>query len=285
MVRFRSQQVAVCLATAAVSLFAAGLHAQDLNGSIVGIAKDPSGAIVAGAKVTATNTGTSAQTQGTSLSDGSFTLKVLPGVYNVTVDASGFKSIRIEALRVQVNEQSRADATLPVGDTSEVVNVAAVSNSVDTTSSTLKETIGEQTIEDAPLNGRNPIQLVLLVPGVVRDPRANVTSGNTYPGATGISINGNRSNTTNYILDGASNNDNYVNAPAPLPDPDALQEFSVQTNSFGAEFGRLPGGVVNAVTKSGTNQLHGSLFEYIRNNFFNAANHFSAVTNGVSTLR
>ncbi len=270
---------AFCAATLAVS----AVHAQDLNASIVGTAKDSSGAIVPLAKVTATNEGTAARIVSSGLSDGSYALKVPPGVYDLVVDAPGFKSTRIQALRVEVNAQSRADALLNVGDTSEVVTVAAISNTVDTTSSTLKETIGEQTIEDAPLNGRNPLSLILLVPGVVRDPRANVTSGNTYPGVSGISINGNRSDTTNYILDGATNNDNYVNAPAPLPDPDALQEFSVQTNNFSAEFGRLPGGVVNAVTKSGTNQVHGSAFEYIRNNAFNAANHFAAVTNGVKT--
>ena len=257
--------------------------AQDLNGSIVGIVKDPAGAFVPGAKVVVTNVATSAATTGAALSDGTFTVKVPPGVYNITISADGFKAVQIHTLRVEVNGQSRADAALTIGEMNEVVEVAAVSNTVDTTTSTLKETVSETTIQDAPLNGRNPIQLILLVPGVVRDPRASVTSGNTYPGTSGVSINGNRSNTTNYILDGSSNNDNYVNAPAPMPNPDALQEFSVQTNNFGAEFGRLPGGVVNAITKSGANQIHGSLFEYIRNNMFNAANHFSAVTNGAKS--
>ena len=279
----RSISLKILQVVCCAALLNAAARAQDLNGNIVGTAKDTTGAIVSSATVTATNQGTAARTAGNVLSDGSFVVKVPPGVYEVSVEALGFKSVRIAGLRVEVNSQSRADAILSVGNTAEVVNVQAVSNSVDTTTSTLKETIGEQTIEDAPLNGRNPISLILLVPGVVRDPRASVTSGNTYPGATGISINGNRSNTTNYILDGASNNDNYVNAPAPLPNPDALQEFSVQTNNFDAEFGRLPGGVVNAVTKSGVNQLHGSAFEYIRNNAFNAANYFAAVTNGVKT--
>src|SRR5450756_194703 len=212
--------------------------AQDLNGSIVGIVKDTSGAAMPASAVTVTNEGTGATTTGKVLDDGTYIIKVPPGVYDLRVNTTGFKLVRIDGLRVEVNTQSRADATLSVGETSEVVNVSAVNSTVDTTTSTLKETIGEQTIEDAPLNGRNPLSLILLVPGVTRDPRASVTSGNTYPGASGISINGNRSNTTNYILDGAANNDNYVNAPAPLPNPDALQEFSVQTNNFGAEFGR-----------------------------------------------
>ena len=270
-----------------LSLMLAGtggrLHAQDVTGTILGTVKDTSGALITSAAVVATNTGTQAHTPGAVLPDASYSIKVPPGVYDIAVDAPGFKGIRVLGVLVQVNTQSRADAVLTVGATSEVVNVAAINNNVDTITSTLKETIGEQTIEDAPLNGRNPLSLILLVPGVTRDPRANVTSGATYPGAAGISINGNRSDTTNYILDGANNNDNYTNAPSPLPDPDALQEFSVQTNNFSAEFGRLPGGVVNAVTKSGSNRLHGSAFEYIRNNYFNAANYFAAVTNGHKT--
>ncbi len=256
---------------------------QDVTGTIIGVVKDSTGAVIPLAKVGATNTGTQTLVEGPVLSDGSFSIKATPGIYDVTVEAQGFAAVRIKGIQIQVNTQSRADATLSAGNTNEVVNVAASNNTVDTTSSTLKETIGEQTIEDAPLNGRNPLSLILLVPGVTRDPRANVTSGATYPGASGVSINGSRSNTTNYILDGASNNDNYTNAPSPLPNPDALQEFSVQTNNFGAEFGRLPGGVVNTITKSGTNQIHGSAFEYIRNNFFNAANHFAAVTKGMKS--
>jgi len=264
-------------------LLSSAVCAQDLNGNIVGTAKDTTGAVVSSATVTATNQGTAARTTGNVLGDGSFVVKVPPGVYDVSVEASGFKAVRIQGLRVEVNSQSRADATLSVGNTTEVVNVQAVSNSVDTTTSTLKETISEQTIEDAPLNGRNALTLMLLVPGVTRDPNANVTSGATYPGAFGVSVNGNRSDTTNYILDGADDNDNYTNAPNPFPNPDALREFSVQTNNFGAEFGRLPGGVVNAITKSGENRIHGSAFEYLRNNYFNAANHFATVINWVKT--
>ena len=111
-----------------------------------------------------------------------------------------------------------------------------------------------------------------LIAGVTNDPNAGVTSGTTYPGTNPVSVNGNRSNNTNYILDGAQNNDIYSNAPNPLPNPDALQEFSVQTNNFSAEFGRQSGGIVNAVTKSGSNEYHGTLFEYVRNNALNAAN-------------
>ena len=257
--------------------------AQDVTGTIVGTAQDITGGTVPTVSISAINTGTHATTPATVLPGGSFTLRVPPGTYDLTIDASGFKTQHILGVKVEVNSQSRADVVLAVGSQGEVVNVSAENNNVDTTTSTLKEVIGEQTIEDAPLNGRNALTLMLLVPGVTRDPNANVTSGATYPGAFGVSVNGNRSDTTNYILDGSNNNDNYTNAPNPFPNPDGLREFSVQTNNFGAEFGRLPGGVVNVVTKSGENHIHGSAFEYLRNNYFNAANHFATVVNGHKT--
>lgn len=253
--------------------------AQDTTGTILGTVADASKAVIGHATITATDVGTQTKMAAVTSADGSFSMRVAPGTYNVTAQAIGFKTFEVSAVHVLVNEDSRVDAVLGVGEASQIVSVHAINNSLDTTSPTLKEVIGEKTIQDMPLNGRNPISLVLLVPGVTRDPKANVTSGATYPGASGISINGTRSDSTNYILDGASNNDNYTNAPNPYPDPDALREFSVQTNNFSAEFGRLAGGVINVVTKSGANQFHGSAFEYLRNNAFNAANHFSAVVN------
>ena len=255
-------------------------YAQNTNGTILGAVVDSTNAMVPNAKITAINTGTQARTSATSGSDGSFSLHVPPGSYDVTVEAPGFQTFKASAVQVLVNEDSRVQAVLHPGAAVQVVTVSSINTHIDTTSATLKNVVGEQTIQSMPLNGRNPISLVLLVPGVTRDPNASVTSGATYPSIGGISINGTRSNSTNYILDGASDNDNYTNAPNPYPDPDALQEFSVQTNNFSAEFGRLAGGVVNVVTKSGTNQIHGSAFEYIRNNYFNAANHYSAVANG-----
>jgi len=258
-------------------------NAQNTDGTILGTVVDTTHAVVENATITAINTGTQARATSTNRSDGSFSLQVPPGSYDVTVVAAGFQTFETSAVQVLVNEDSRVDAVLQPGKAIQVVTVTGINTHIDTTSATLKNVVGEQTIQSMPLNGRNPISLVLLVPGVTRDPNASVTSGATYPSIGGISINGTRSNSTNYILDGASDNDNYTNAPNPYPDPDALQEFSVQTNNFSAEFGRLAGGVVNVVTKSGTNEIHGSAFEYIRNNYFNAANHFSAVTNGVKS--
>ena len=179
-----------------------------------------------------------------------------------------------------MNEIARVDMALEVGAAAETVSVEAQAVTVDTSSPTLKTVVDQKRIEELPLNGRNATQLMRLVAGVVPDPRADVTSGTTYPGVTPVSVNGSRANSTNYVLDGAQNNDHYTNAPNPMPNPDALQEFSVQTNNFSAEFGRQSGGLVNAVTKTGTNDIHGSAFEFVRNNALNAANYFAPVVNG-----
>jgi hypothetical protein len=257
-------------------------HGQDVNATITGVVRDATGSVVPNATVRATNTGTDAQFQTITGSDGSYALRSIPvGSYNLQVEATGFKRFEAKGIRLQVNEVARYDAALDVGGTTETVTVTADVTAVDTTTSSLRTVIDQKRIEEMPLNGRNPTQLMRLVAGVVTDFRADVTSGTTYPGVTPVSVNGNRANATNYVLDGAQNNDHYTNAPNPMPNPDALQEFSVQVNNFSAEFGRQSGGLVNAVTKSGTNQLHGSVFEFVRNHALNAANFFAPTVNGV----
>jgi hypothetical protein len=255
--------------------------AQNVTGALAGIVKDPSGSVVPNATVTATNTGTSAAFHTATSDEGQYTFPTLPvGTYRLAVEAGGFKKYETSGIRLQVNETARVDVALVVGGASETVSVTAEVVRVDTDTSTLKTVVDTKRIEELPLNGRNATQLMRLVAGVTSDPRADVTSGTTYPGITPVSVNGSRSNMTNYVLDGANNNDHYSNAPNPMPNPDALQEFSVQTNNFSAEFGRQAGGIVNAITKSGTNELHDSAFEYVRNQALNATNFFSPVVNG-----
>jgi outer membrane receptor protein involved in Fe transport len=257
-----------------ISLSSAVL-AQNVTASITGTVKDATGAVVPNATVRATNTGTQTQFDGVSDGTGTYLLRNLPvGVYTVRIESKGFQGWESRDVRLQVNEIARIDASLNVGATTETVTVSSNVINVDTTSATLKTVVDQRRIEQLPLNGRNATQLMRLVAGVVADPRADVTSGTTYPGTTPVSVNGGRANATNYVLDGAQNNDPYSNAPNPFPNPDALQEFSVQTNNFSAEFGRQSGGLVNAVTKSGTNELHGSLFEFVRNQAFNATGFF-----------
>ncbi|MBL8173675.1 MAG: TonB-dependent receptor [Bryobacterales bacterium] len=261
--------------------FAAFLHA-DVTGTITGSVLDPTGALIPAAEVAATNTGTNAVFRGVTDANGVYIFRAIPvGAYNVSVQARGFKKTEHRDIRLQVNEIARIDVTLAIGETAETVTVEANVVTVDTTTATLKTVVDKKRIEELPLNGRNPTQLMRLVAGVQADFRADVTSGTTYPGITPVSVNGGRANQTNYVLDGAQNNDHYSNAPNPMPNPDALQEFSVQTNNFSAEFGRNSGGVVNAVTRSGTNEFHGAAFEYIRNKALNAANFFNPIVNGV----
>ena len=255
--------------------------AQDVTASITGVVHDASGAVVPGATVRALNTGTNAEFTATTNTEGQYTIRTMPvGEYKLSVEATGFRRNETSGIRLQVNDVARVDPTLDVGGTTETVTVSTQVVSVDTDTSSLRTVVDQKRIEELPLNGRNATQLMRLVAGVTADFKADVTSGTTYPGVTPVSVNGSRSNTTNYVLDGANNNDHYTNAPNPMPNPDALQEFSVQTNNFSAEFGRNSGAVVNAITRSGTNQVHGSAFEFVRNNAFNAANYFAPIVNG-----
>ena len=263
---------------ATLTLCTAVAAAQNITASITGAIQDGTGARIPLASVKATNVGTQASFAGVVDSDGAYSLRALPvGVYNLRFEAAGFQGRDVRDVRLQVNETARLDATLNVASTNESVNVSGAVVNVDTTSATLRTVVDQKRIEELPLNGRNATQLMRLVAGVVADPRADVTSGTTYPGTTPVSVNGGRANATNYVLDGAQNNDLYSNAPNPFPNPDALQEFSVQTNNFSAEFGRQSGGLVNAITKSGTNEWHGSAFEFVRNQALNATNFFGAV--------
>lgn len=246
------------------------------TGTITGVTEDQSGSAIPGSRVVATNIGTSSTFEAMSNESGTYILRSLPvGNYNVTVETAGFKKTILTDVNVRVNDEVRLDVTLDVGALTEQVTVTAEPALVTTTSSTLKTVIDERRINELPLNGRDPNALVQLVAGVQPDTRTSLTSGATYPGAVSVSSNGGRGNTTNYVLDGGSNNDPYSNQSNPMPNPDALQEFSVQTNNFSAEYGRNLGAVVNAVTKSGTNNFHGTLFEYVRNDAFNATNFFT----------
>jgi outer membrane receptor protein involved in Fe transport len=161
-------------------------------------------------------------------------------------------------------------AVLDVGNTTESVTVTGTVSQVETVSGTLREVIDVKRIEELPLNGRNPVQLVLLVPGALPGPASGSLSRNP-----GISVNGARATATNYMLDGGDNNDPQEGVSAVTPNPDALEEFSVLTNNFSAEYGRNAGAVVNAVTKSGTNQFHGSAYDFIRNDAMDARSYFA----------
>ncbi len=252
------------------------VHAQGITGSIGGVVRDPSGAVIPGVEVTVVHTGTNAVFRGLSNENGIYSIRALPiGTYNLTAELPGFKKFEVTGIRVQVDENVRVDIRLQLGELTETVEVTSAVVGIDTQSSTLKTVVDQARIEELPLDGRNPADLLRLVPGVAPYSGAGLTSGTTYPGAVNVTIGGSRGNTTNFILDGGQHNDHYSNSNNPMPNPDALAEFSVQTNNFSAEFGRNLGAVVNAVTKSGTNELHGTLFGYLRNHALNAAHFFA----------
>ncbi|MCW5964159.1 MAG: carboxypeptidase regulatory-like domain-containing protein [Bryobacterales bacterium] len=194
--------------------------AQNVYGVITGRVLDPSGASVPGASIVGVNTGTGLRFQATSSTEGNYTLNALPvGNYDLFVEAAGFQGFTVRAIRLQVNENVRVDASLQVGASTETVTVVADSVVVDTVSPTLKAVVDQRRIEELPLNGRNATQLMRLVVGTVTDYRADTTSGTTYPGTQAVSVNGGSSNTTNYMLDGSQNNDHYTNMPNPCRTP------------------------------------------------------------------
>ena len=261
----------------AALLWSASASAQGL-GRIGGTVTDTTGATVSGAQITATNTGTHQATTTTSDNSGVYSFPSLPPAqYTVTAVAKGFATYTASNARLQADQALTVDIAMKVGATTEVVTVSAAPPQIDTTTGTLSQVIDEKRVNDLPLNGRNAATMTQLVPGVVVAPSANIDQGSTktFPVVAAVTINGTRANQVNYMLDGGNNVDEYTNVNAPFPFPDVLQEFSVQTSNYNAEYGQNAGGVVNIITRSGTNKYHGDAFEYVRNRVFNAANYFS----------
>jgi carboxypeptidase family protein len=259
------------------------LNAVDPTGTLTGTVLDPGGALVPSAKITVTNMQTGLTRTMQSSADGGFVFPLLPaGTYRITVEAAGFSLYQQSGLVVAADQSITLPVRLKIGATSETVEVSAGAGMVETRSGALSNVVNERKIVDLPLNGRNAAALVLLAPGTV-DLRAGNAGGSgdtlqtiSYPGAVSVAANGGRADTANYNLDGGSNQDSYTNVNNPFPNPDAVQEFSVQTNSFSAEYGRGSGAIVNVVTKSGTNEFHGSAFEFLRNGQLNARNFFAS---------
>src|SRR6516164_8883446 len=253
-------------------------NAQGL-GSITGRVTDPGGAAVGGARVTATQEGTGFARSAATDMDGLYVIPSLnPAIYTLTVEAKGFSTAKQMAITLLADQTLTVNVALKLGSTTETVTVLSDTLQVDTSTSTLRQVIEEQRIADLPLNGRNAAQLTLLVAGAVTSTNGGADQGDTktFPGAVTISANGSRQNQVAYYLDGGNNEDEYTNVNAPFPFPDALQEFSVQTSNYSAEYGHNAGAVVNIVTKSGANQLHGDAFGFLRNAVFNARNFFAA---------
>ena len=254
-------------------------------GRISGTVTDSSGASVAKARVTAKRNDTGEMATTETDKAGVYVFPSLaPAGYTVAASAPGFTTFSDANALLQADQALTVNITLKVGSTSEVVEVTDVPPQVDVTTGTLSQVIDERRVNDLPLNGRNAATLTTLVPGVVVASSLNIDQGQTktFPVVAAVTINGTRANQVNYMLDGGNNVDEYTNVNAPFPMPDVLQEFSVETSNYDAEYGQNAGGVVNIITRGGSNSFHGDAFEYVRNRVFNAANYFSYL-NGVKT--
>jgi hypothetical protein len=244
------------------------VQAAEVTATLSGAVKDSTGAVVSKASVTVTNTGTNASRSSLTLGDGTYQFTLLPiGTYRVTVEQTGFRKYVREGIVLNVNQNARLDVALQVGAASQVVEVTADVTQVDTVSATLGNVETERRILDLPLVERDAFQLGLLQAGVF-PPDEDDGSGNPF------SVSGQRSESLTFLVNGADNNDFLGNNAVVNPNPDALGEFKILTNNYEAEYGRTTGGIVNQVIKSGTNSLHGDVFEFFRNDAMNARNYF-----------
>ena len=259
-----------------LSVLVVGAFAQEA-GQIVGSVRDQSGAVVPGATVTVTETGTGLARNMTAGSDGAFVFPNLrPTSYIISAEASGFRAFRQTDVTLLANQSLTVNIAMEVGAVTETVNVTGQTVQVDTSTSTLAEVVDEHRIVELPLNGRDAAKLSTLVAGTVMISTSTET-GKGIPGNFYLSANGSGTGQVSYRLDGNSNTDFYFQLNQEFPFPDALQEFSIQTSNFSSQYGNNAGAVVNAVTKSGTNDLHGGAFEFVRNREFNARDFFGAV--------
>jgi hypothetical protein len=257
---------------AALVFFSLPLAAQDAFGKIAGNITDATGAVIPGATIVVTNLETKTAKTTTANHQGFYQVLQLPiGNYEVSAVATGFgQSVVRPATPLEINQTLRVDITLQVGTTKDVVTVESKAAGVETQNTTVGSTVTGEAIFELPLNGRDTLDLLATQPGV--------SPTNPDSGAHGnYSIGGQRTDSVTYLLDGGLNNDLLSNGVIVDPNPDAVAEFRVLESTYGAEYGRNAGGIVSVVSKSGTNQLHGTAYDYVRNTDFDA-NDFSTTS-------
>jgi len=244
-------------------------EAQDATGRIFGTIYDQQGAVIPAARVTITNTATKDARTVTTNKEGYFQGLALPiGSYKVTAEHPGFRTVVSQEQKLQINQALRIDFKIEVGAETQSVEVGAEAAPVETVNPTLGQSITGRTLTNMPLNGRDMLDLALLQPGVTESNDDNAGAGN-------YSIAGGRTDSVTFLLDGGLNNDLLDNSNVLDPNPDAIAEFRLLTSDYTAEYGRNGGGIISIVTKSGSNQFHGSLFEFLRNAAFDANDYFN----------
>src|SRR5580704_14955663 len=252
---------------------------QFTTASLSGTVVDQTGAGVPDAKVTVQNSDTGFSQTVTSGPTGDYLFSRLPvGTYKLTVEKAGLSTYVQSGIVLEVSQAATQKVMMTVGPVAQQVTISADASLVTTQSATVNQVINERQIVDLPLDGRQVQQLVFLSPGITDASTHYCTTnceGGTYPGEQYAKANGTSASSINYQMDGVDYNDSYINANLPFPNPDAIQEFSVADSNLSAEYGNSVGGVVNVVTKSGTNQIHGDGFEFVRNGDLNARNFFA----------
>jgi len=253
--------------------------AQSVTGTLLGTVTDSTGAVVTGAKVTVTNEGTQLTRTLKTDANGEYTAPSLPtGIYTIVVEMEGFKTAALSGVEVGVDQRLKVDVPLEVGALTESVTIEASSPLIQAASSELGTTVTDEQIKALPLNGRNFVNLTRTIPGVLRGiPGANIDGAGSlaWRASASFSANGQRPRDNNFMLDGVDNNETWLQTVVIFPTPDALDEFKMQTSTYSAEYGRSLGGVVNLQIKSGTNSYHGSAFEFMRRDKFDANNFFN----------
>src|SRR6266481_6364453 len=255
---------------------------QNVYGTITGVVTDSSGAAIANATVTLANKDTAEKRTIETDASGNYTfVNILPGRYKLEGEKTGFKKFAQEPIVVQIESGLRVDIALQVGAQSETVEVTSEAPLLQSETQSLGQVVEQRTVTELPLNGRNPLALVGLVPGVVQqgNPSAGNSSGGNPVGANPFAlgdfqVGGGMAGQSQILIDGVPTNGAYLNVVTVIPTQDAIEEFKVQTNNLGPEYGRFAGGVINLSTKSGTNSFHGSAYEFLRNKVLNANGFF-----------
>lgn len=280
----RSSRLIAFVMVGLLTIFLGAARAQVSTASMDGTVQDNTGALVPGAKIVAVQSETNFKAETVSGPTGAFRISSIPvGPYVIRVTKDGFESYKQEGIVLSVGQVATLQIPLTVGAATQSVVVTAEAPAVESTDNTIQTVVEESVVEGLPLNGRNPAALVYTAPGVTDaliNPIGTNANSSVAPASTLLSesaptANGVRPGGTYFSLDGAGNVDPNSVVGGPFPNPDATQEFSVVTGSYGARYVSAPGGAVNIVTKSGTNQIHGSAFEFVRNGDFNAQNYFA----------
>ncbi len=286
----RARKLRTAIVFAAICLWiAATLAAQEYRGTVTGVVTDVSQAVIPNVEVHLTNTATNVSFRTTSTTTGAYSFRLLePGIYKLRAEAAGFKPLAVEAISVGTTQSVGLNLQLQVGDISQTVEVTAQAPLLNTQSGDSGQTIDKSRIEDLPMLGRSPFALARISPGVITVGMLNETKPYDVGGQSFVSIGGGRRYNTEFAINGVPNIlpvGYFSGRVAYTPPADATEEFRVITNAFDAQYGHTGGGVITVTTKSGTNQFHGSLYEFLQNDKFNATNFFVNSAGGTKPPR